>query len=372
VINANNYTAKQIEDTLRMKTSSRRASFRYDLLNRQDIKIGTLDGVTKGSVSYGEFRVIKRSANFTLNEYLQRNIDFMNDQIQPWFILHMPDGGTVEWPLGIFLLESPAQTAEGRILARDIGAYDKTIIIEQDKFAARHFIGAGTNYVVAITRILNEAGITKVAIADSPLTLPNDREFAVGTKRLHAINALLGAINHTSIGVDEMGYLRSEPYIEPARRPVTKIYSADKHSIIRPGIRESLDIAGRPNVFIRVSINIESCTELVSTFINDDPRSVISTVRRGRQIVDFGELQDIANQEALDNHVRRIALESMSAFSHLSFSTALMPNHGRAETMLCTFPKLFDGTQKWSETSWEMDLKYDGVMRHEARRANQL
>ncbi|MCL2528469.1 MAG: hypothetical protein FWE42_08615, partial [Defluviitaleaceae bacterium] len=74
----------------------------------------------------------------------------------------------------------------------------------------------------------------------------------------------------------------------------------------------------------------------------------------------------------LDNHVRRVAIESTSAFSHLSFETALMPNHGRAETMYCDFPSLLDGPQKWSETSWEMDLKYDGTMKHEARRVNRL
>jgi len=372
MINPRGYTMKQIEDTLRMRLHSRKVSFRYDLLNRNDIKIGTLDGMTKATVSYGEFRVIKRSASFSLSEYLQRNINFMNEQIQPWFVLHMPDGGRVEWSLGIFSMKSPKRNARGRITKRDIGAYDKTLILDEDVFTERFFIDAGTNYVAVITRILNEAGITKVDITESPLELPNSREITIGTKKLHAVNDLLRAISYTSITVDEAGFMRSGPYIEPARRPVTKVYSADRDSIILPDITESLDIAGRPNVFTRVSVDIERCAELVSTFVNDDPLSPISTVNRGRRIVDFGELQDMASQEALDNHVRRILAESTSAFSHLSFGTALMPNHGSAETLLCTFPGVFEGSQKWSETSWEMPLEFNGVMKHEARRANRI
>jgi len=372
MINPNNYNMKQIEDALRMTNNSRKVSFRYDLLNRNDIKIGTLDGVTNAKVTYGEFRVIKRSATFGLNVYMQKEIDFIRDQIQPWFILHMPTGGTVEWPLGIFLLESPSGKTKGKLRSRNIGAYDKTIIIDQDRFDERHFIEAGTNFVGAITRILNTAGITKVNIAETHLTLPSDRELPIGMKKLHAVNELLSSINYTSVRVDEAGFMRADPYVEPARRPVTQVYNADKDSIVHPEISESLDIAGRPNVFIRVSVNVEKCTEMVATFANNDPQSPISTINRGRRIVNFEEIHGIANQETLESHVRRIGIESTSAFSHLTFSSALMPTHGSADTLLCIFPEVFAGSQKWSETSWEMDLKFNGEMKHEARKVSQI
>jgi hypothetical protein len=160
--------------------------------------------------------------------------------------------------------------------------------------------------------------------------------------------------------------------VEPARRPVTQIYSTQRDSILHPVFTESLDIAGRANVFTRVAINIESETELISTFINSDMQSPISTVNRGRQIVDFAEIDNISSQEALDNFVRRIAVESTSAYSHLSFESALMPTHGSADTLFCDFPEVFDTAQKFSETSWEMELAYDGKMRHEGRKVVQL
>jgi len=303
---------------------------------------------------------------------MPRNVNYMDERIQPWFTLHMPSGGVVEWPLGIFLMESPGRVVNKPIIRREIGAYDKSIIIDQDRFTRRMFFEAGANIVGAIIRILNEAGLSKVSITESPLTLLNAREYPIGMKKIHAINDLLGSINYTSIRADENGFMRAEPYIEPARRPVTKKYSTDKHSIVDPEVSERLDIAGRANVFTRVSINLEAGTEMSATVINDDPLSPISTVNRGRQIVNYEELHDIASQEVLDNHVRRIAVESTSAFSHLTFTTANMPNHGSTETLLCDFPVVFDNPQKWSETSWDMELKYDGIMRHEARRVIRL
>lgn len=354
-----------------MKGHSRKISFRYDLLNRNDIKIGTLDGVT-GTVSYGEFRAIKRSATFQLDEYLQKNINYLSDQIQPWFILYMPDGGTVEWSLGLFLLESPNRQINGVLSSREIGSYDKTIIIEEDKFTERYFIAAGTNYVGSVIKILTTAGITKINIMDNPATILSDREYPVGTKKSEAINDLLKAINYNSIRVDENGFMRSDPYVEPSQRPITQIYSADRDSIIHPRFEESLEIAGRANVFTRIAKNIDSDTELISTVENLDIQSPISIVNRGRRIVDIEEIDNISSQEALDALVRRIAIENTSAYSHLVFESALMPTHGNADTLFCDFPTVFDNPMRFSETSWEMNLVFDGIMRHEARRVVQL
>lgn len=284
----------------------------------------------------------------------------------------MPDGGTVEWSLGIFLLESPNRDTEGEISIREIGAYDKTIIIEEDRFTSRYFIAAGTNYIGAITKILQTSGIVNIDIINSNLTLRSDKEFPIGKKKKEAINELLGEINYNSIRVDEIGNMRSEPYVEPAQRPITHTYFVNKESIILPGFTDKTDIATRANVFTRVAINLEQETELISTFTNDDPLSSISTVNRGRKIVDFNEIDNIANQETLDNLVRRIAIESTSAYTHFAFRTALMPAHGSADTLLLDVPDAFDAPQVFSETSWKMDLKFNGEMQHEARKVIQL
>jgi len=370
--NPKNYMQAAIDAQLRLTTGARKITFRYQLLNQNDIRIGELDGMTRANISYGEFRPIKRSATFALNEYQQRNINYLSDRIQPWLVLHMPNGGIVEWPLGIFLLESPAREVSDGIAVRNIGAYDKTIVVEQDKFIHGFFIEKGTNYVTAVTRILNTSGITKINIAETSHVLPSGREYGLGTKKHLAINELLREANFSTLWFDEQGVARSDPYIPPSQREVTHVYDTRKDSIITPSFVERLDIADRPNVFIRVAVNLESDEELTSVFINDNILSPISTVNRGRQIPDYATIDSIASQEMLDQFTRRIAIESTSAFEHLSFGSALMPTHGNANTLLCIFPEIFNTPLKFHETSWEMPLVHDGVMKHEARRVVQI
>jgi len=370
-VNNSNYTDNEISDVLRARAGSRRVTFRYDLLDKNDIKIGELDGIT-GSIDYGDFKSIKRTATFTVNEYLQHEINFLSYEIKPWFILHMPQGGTVEWPLGVFLLESPSRKVNGKSSSRDIGAYDKTIIIDEDMFISRYFIASGTNYVAEITKILNDAGITHVNITATALTMRSDREIAIGTKKKDVVNDLLSEINYTSISADESGVFFAAPYVEPAQRAVTQVYVADIDSIIDPEFSVTLDLTGRANVFVRVANNNDSAAALASTYINDSPQSSISTVNRGRYIVDYGEIEQIANQQTLDSYVYRLALDAASAYNKLTFTTALMPTHGSTETLYCDFPTVFDMPQKFTETAWGMDLKFNGQMTHEAREAISL
>ena len=370
--NPKSYLQPEWEKELRLSGGARRISFRYNLLNRHDIPIGGIDGITSASISYGEFRAIKRSAKFGLDEYARRHIDYLSDRIQPWFVLHMPGGGMVEWPLGIFLLESPVRAVSGGISTRDIGAYDKTIIVEQDKFTHREFFPKGMNYAAAVTQILNTAGITKIEIAPTTQELPTAREYRIGTKKHLAINELLREINFETLRIDEMGVARSGPYVPPSDRKISHVYDTRKDSIVAPQISESLDIANRPNVFKRVALNIEDDTELVAEFENDDPASPISTVNRGRRIVNYETINEIADQATLNEFVRRIAIESTTAYSHLTFGTALMPTHGDAETLLCFFPEISDVATKFHETGWEMPLVHDGEMRHTARKVVRL
>jgi hypothetical protein len=369
IYNPLNYTAQEIDGALHFMNGVRHVSFRYDLLDRSDMKIGEIDGIEGASISYGEFNTIKRSAVFQLNEYSQRSIDFMSEQIQPWFILRMPGGGAVEWPLGVFMLESPEKEIIGRHTRRNIGAYDKALILEAGRITARHFIPAGTNYAAAAAKLLSMSGINKISVAGTDSVIHSDREIPIGTKIREAVNTLLAEINYTSISVDEAGFFYSSPYAEPAQRPVTQRYIAGRGSVVMQELSETLDIAGQPNVFIRAARNLDEASELVAAVYNNNPASPSSIPNRGRQIADYAEIDNISGQQALNAYTRRIAINAMSAYSHISFNSALMPGHGGADTLYLDFPGVFDAPRLYSEISWDMELKFDGVMNHKARRA---
>lgn len=76
-IERNNYDKQEIIDMLHGKNGSRVISFRYDLLDRNEVKKGELYRVHSGEVSMGAFSTIKRTAKFSLEEegLVEKTID---------------------------------------------------------------------------------------------------------------------------------------------------------------------------------------------------------------------------------------------------------------------------------------------------------
>ena len=358
----NGYTAAEILRALRMADGSREISFEYELLDKYDRRIGNLENITC-SVSYASLTQIKGTASFDLAGKHQPEIDFLNDRIKPYFILKMPDGGQCKWPLGIFLLSSPDKDYK----ARRITAYDKTLILAQDKTQKRLVIPQGSNYINAVINLIGNAGIPQVDIPANEATLAYDKEFDINVSYANIVNELLSAVNYTSLYFDENGVAKAKPYTPPSQRTVELDYTDGEYSIMFEDATETEDYYEVPNVFVVTASNPDMAQPLSSVYINSKPENKLSTVSRGRRIVAHYELSDTASQAALDAYAIRMAYEASQIYSKISFSTALMPIHGYSDTLYISHPVLaLPGV--FSETRWEMELKPGGRMKHEARR----
>lgn len=356
------YTRQQVIDALQMKAGSRQIKFRYDLLDKNDNYIKTLNTVIDGEVSMSAFADIKRTARFTVKE--DNSIDWLNDRIQPFFMLKL-GLDWLEWPLGVFILSSPKK--QGNIIVtREVEAYDLSQILIDDKFADRYTINADTNYIAAIKALLTGAGITKINIAATDKVLATAREFEIGTTKLSAINKLLGEINYTQLVVDEYGYFASSPYRSPSERASEYTYKDDSMSILASGVTEELDLFNVPNKWVAVMSNPE-VEPLVSVYTNDNPNSITSTVSRGRTIVDFREVDNIADQESLDAYVQRIANNASQVYGYINFDTAIMPMHSYSDVLNLEYSKL-EINGKYSETNWTMPLQAGAMMQHQVRK----
>lgn len=361
------YTQKEIADQLLIKDAYREVDFRYALLNKYDIEIESKLDIIEGSVSLSALDLIKRTGTFTLSEYTEKNINFLSDRLQPYFRLRMPDGGWVEWPLGIFLMSSSRRKTGNAHVLRSINGYDKSIILNQDRFLSRYLIPKGANYVNAIVTIIGEAGLVKINIPQNGAVLTRDIEFEIGTTRLEAVNYLLEVINYTSIYADVNGAITAEPYRMPAERVIQHVYNSDSLSILEPEADEEFDLFDIPNVFVRVATNPENDEALKAVFINENPNSPLSTVGRGRSIVSYDEINDIADQDTLYNYTRRVAYESSQVYSKVGFSTAMMPTHGCFDILYLEHLYLRQ-SGKFIETNWKMELNAGSAMQHLARR----
>lgn len=357
----NGYTAEEVKKRLH---TDRVVKFRYDLLNRNDIKIGELTVQPGGTVTMSSLAQIKRTAQFTIKD--TGNIDWLNDRIRPVFCLKMPDGGWAEWSLGIFLMSSPSERIENGEKFRETECYDASLILVEDKFDDRYFIPAGTNYIDAINEILNSAGIWKINIIYHPGITATDKEFEIGMDKLTAINQLLSEINYTSMWVDEHGFFTARPYVIPSEREAEYEYRNDDLSIIFPGSVHEEDLFSVPNKWV-LSVSNPEREPLRSVYVNDIPASQTSTVARGRTIVDFREIDDVYDQTTLDDKAKRMAYEASQIYGKFVFETANMPHHSYSDILFIEHTG-HGIAAKYSETSWTITLSHSGRMRHEARR----
>lgn len=312
---------------------------------------------------------------------LTDSIDYRVDRIRPYMIYK--DGtSTVERSLGIFLLNSPKRKDKGSRVYREIEAYDQLSILADAKVihAFQTTPNGGKKVTELITEILTGTDTTIpvkfgysfpaafVNISNSTnVYLDRTLNFNVGDTWLNVINAMLMFINYTPLYVDGNGVLRAEPYKAPADRPTSHTYIDDELSIIYKEAEEEFDIHDVPNVFVVTQQADSEGERMYSRMFNTNEGSLSSTVNVGRYIVDYREVDQIANQGVLDTYVSRIANEASQAYGKVIFRTALMPSHEYMNNIQLRYQNL-RVDDIYTETDWSMDLKVGGQMEHRVRK----
>lgn len=391
-LSRNGYSHEQVKEVLHMVRGSRQIRFRYFLLDKNENEIGEISHlVESGNIENQAFAEIKRTAKFRLkdsrfidNNGEEREINWITDRIQVFVEFKVPDqfeqveetsnkkeGGWVDFSLGIFILSSPTRKEEGRSVYREVEAYDKLLIVKEDKVTERYTIPAGTKYYDAMVQVLTSAGITKYSIENDEKTLPTDKEFDPGTEKLAILNDLASDLGFTQLWVDEYGYFRTSRYRPPEEQATDYIYEDDEISVIYPGTEEEMDLFDLPNVFVVTVANPDTEEEFVSIVENTNPNHPRSIPNLGRRVVRVEEKDNIADQEALDAYTARIAQEASQIFGKIRFETAIMPFHSYGN-ILQFRNRTLGINNKYFETSWSMNLEPGATMIHEARRTVRL
>jgi len=364
--NPDGHTEAEILDALHAVSGSRMLTFRYDLLDSDNTYLQALDGlVEQGKVSQDWLADVKRKATFTIRD--TGVINYLSDRIKPWVRLHLPPYGTddwVEWPQGVFLLSSPKRSDDAAgTVTRQVDAYDQLQVLLDDKVSVRYTVTAGTVYTTEVATLLSSFTSN---ITPSAATVPADLEWDPGTTKLKIINELLGAVNYESLSFDENGVAIVRPYTSPTERAAEYTYADNQIGVIVPGVDQMLDLFGVANQWTLV-VSEPDQDPISSTYTNNDPGSPLSTVNRGRTIVDFRDQQKAADQATLDDLAARLAFEASQVYEALEFTSALMPIHSGNDILRFEYSR-FAVAAKYAEQSWVMDLAAGATMKHRIRR----
>jgi hypothetical protein len=386
------FTAEEIINALH--GAKRQIEFRYELLDANLNVKKELKNVESGEVNQNAEATIKRTMKITMTE--DTDIDFLSDRIKPYVRFFIDQqkmspaftgflsssfgagfdaqmvgkNGWIEFPLGVFLLTSPTRKDNGPNIIRDVDCYDGLLVLQEDKFAERHFIPSGTYIHDAVAEILEMTGITNHSIQESTKALEMDLEFETGKEKLEAINEILRSGVYEDLHCNADGVYVSNVYINPLYAPAEYAYKTDRQSVVWGGYEEELDYYNIPNKWVVVR-SMSDRPPLVSTYTNENPNSPTSTVNRKRIILEKVELDNIPDQQTLDLFAERIAFEQSQVFGRVEFETGIMPFHDFQNVLDIEFEGL-QGNGKYVEVEWSIPFETGGRMKHIVRRISEV
>ncbi|WP_193118437.1 hypothetical protein [Brachybacterium tyrofermentans] len=182
------------------------------------------------------------------------------------------DVNGTEWPLGVFLPDVPEVTY-GQQQQLDVSLLDKTTILQGDAFGRSYGIEKGSNVTQAIREIIETTGELATGIDDEGEQLLTSVESEPDDSKLQVVNQLLDAAGYFSLHTDGHGNFQADPYIKPARRPVSVEFvdgvNASLTGLYLPEFAVTRDIGAVPNRVRAVSQSEEDLPALVAEARNE-------------------------------------------------------------------------------------------------------
>lgn len=250
---------------------------------------------------------------------MKNTFDMFSDRLRPVMIIN-----DEEFDFGDYMVIAAPLEDDGKEYLYDIEAYDETMLLKQAALTERKYYAAGTPYLSVIGSMLTDCGLSKIIEDPTNAVITIDHEYAIGTPYLDIINELLEEINYSPIYAGQSGYL----YLTQngTKNTADYIYTDDNSTII-DSIKTDTDIYSLPNVVIGYVSSPDLPTVMKYKRVNDNPESVISTIRRGYSVVEAFELNDCPDATTLQLAVDNRFLQSTQATETAEISTMPDGNH---------------------------------------------
>lgn len=194
---------------------------------------------------------------------------------------------TGKFPLGTFLVQTPSSKYNGRTEINSLDAYSPLLELKDVKPPYGYAIEKNTKAMevaAALARENMRAPVVYTKSADTDdYSLPSNfvSDFGSDTWLSFISDLISNAKYHFEL--DEMGRVLFAPNQKTAALQPKWTFSDDNSSILYPDISFDKDLYGIPNV-VEVLYSNEGGYKF-ATAENNDPNSLVSTVKRGRRIV---------------------------------------------------------------------------------------
>lgn len=237
------------------------------------------------------------------------------------YLITIQNGIKDRHPLGTFLVQTPSWSFDGKTKDISVDAYTPLLELKENLPPIGYSLFKDNSIMDAAYRICRDNSRAPVIKAECSDVLNNDFVANTNDTWLSFSSDLIANANYT-FGLDELGRILFQPKQDTASLQPVWTYSDDNSSILYPDVTMDQDLFGIPNVVEVVYSNGNGY--YYGRAVNDNPNSLISTVKRGREIVHRetnpnigGNPTEAQTQEYAERLLREMStLECTVTYSH--------------------------------------------------------
>lgn len=270
--------------------------------------------VTDGAVSVDSTRDERRNLDITFHDP-EGDLGFGPDElwydkiIKPYRGVILPDENFA-WvtSLGEFLIDRITRQNFPSLVTATCRDYTKKLRLS--RLAVTTIFVAGTPVEELISAVAANGGITRVNLAITDKTIPNDLTFERGTERWEIIKQLAESINH-EVFFDNFGYLTLRPYIDPISSPLTMTFNTGRWGNIVNFARQTDDTRLYNHVVVYGTS--QAAPLVYGEAENTEPSSPTRIALLGRRTYTYASEFITTNDQALavaQRFLSRVALEA--------------------------------------------------------------
>lgn len=231
------------------------------------------------------------------------------------YLVVIQNGEKQKIPLGTFLVQTPAESFNGKVSSYSLDAYTPLIELKEDSPPVGYSLLKEQPIMEIASSLCRENMRAPVVAANSTDKLYTDFVANTDDTWLTFISDLVYNAQY-KLSLDALGQLMFDPIQDTVALQPVYTYDDSNCSILLPKITNKRDLYGIPNV-VEVVYSTDG-EHLFSRVENNDEASPISTVNRGREILYRDTNPSISgkpNQEYIDDYAVQL-LRSLSSLEH--------------------------------------------------------
>lgn len=303
-------------------TGNRTSTYTYKLWDNFGHPLGSLSGVTGGSLEWHSNAAVKGGGRITVKQDDRHDNDWLNLRVK----VYMNIDGEGEYPLGVFIPSAPSEDWSEGGLELTVELLDKCSVLDQDSFGHTYSLPKGTVITDKVRELILSTGESAGSITDSNDMLDKAMTWEPGTSKLTIINDLLAAGNFFSLKANGDGHFLVQKQRLPRDRPVAYKFFDNYESIYVPEFTYERDIYSIPNKVVMVEQGDGDKEGRIGIATNTNPKSPYSYQNRGnRWITDTTTGVDAATQQALDDMAQRRLIALTNPTGTITIDHAPLP-----------------------------------------------